>query len=32
MYKIAYKKASCVFFQNQENKKFFDQNDIKIKK
>lgn len=32
MYKIAYKKASCVFFQNEENKKFFDQNDIKIKK
>lgn len=31
MYKIACKEATCVFFQNEENKRFFDKNKIKIK-
>lgn len=32
LYKIALKKARCVFFQNKENKNFFDKNNIKYRK
>jgi glycosyltransferase involved in cell wall biosynthesis len=32
MYKFAYKKASCIFFQNEENQQFFKNKRIKIKK
>lgn len=32
MYRVAYKKASCIFFQNEENKSFFQNKDIKINK
>lgn len=32
MYRVAYKKASCIFFQNEENKQFFKDKNIKIKK
>jgi len=32
MYRLAYKKAICVFFQNNENKEFFIRNKINIKK
>jgi len=31
MYKFAYKKASCVFFQNEANRQFFRDKDIKVK-
>ena len=31
MYRIAYKKAECVFFQNYENQEFFTSNKIRIK-
>src|SRR5699024_6886209 len=31
MYRTAYKKAECVFFQNEENKKFFKDQNINIK-
>src|SRR5699024_8128029 len=30
LYRLAYKNASCVFFQNEENYKFFVDNNIKI--
>lgn len=32
MYRIAYKNAKCVFFQNKENKDFFEQKNVIIKK
>jgi glycosyltransferase involved in cell wall biosynthesis len=32
MYRIAYKKASCIFFQNADNKKFFLEKNIKHRK
>lgn len=31
-YKLAYKNASCIFFQNEENYNFFIRNKIDIKK
>ena len=32
MYKIAFKKASCVFFQNEDNCRFFENKNIKVPK
>src|SRR5699024_2243986 len=32
MYRLAYKQATCIFFQNEENKKFFKDKNIKIRK
>ncbi|MEQ6376432.1 glycosyltransferase family 4 protein [Bacillaceae bacterium S4-13-56] len=32
MYRVAYKKASCIFFQNEENQQFFKNNKIAIKR
>src|SRR5690625_2821449 len=32
LYKVAFKKVNCVFFQNKENKKFFSDNKIAIEK
>lgn len=32
LYKIAFKKVECVFFQNTENKQFFEDNNIAIKR
>ncbi|MEQ6389254.1 glycosyltransferase family 4 protein [Bacillaceae bacterium S4-13-58] len=32
MYRLAYKKASCIFFQNEENQQFFHNKEIAIKK
>nr|WP_246320189.1 glycosyltransferase family 4 protein [Paenibacillus qinlingensis] len=32
MYRLAYKNASCIFFQNEENKKFFERQKITMKK